>query len=89
MNTLPSKQRQYTCTNLVPRPPPRLYLEIKSGWRPGYEVIHVYMHDIVLDAKLTLDTSFTVSQKQLLLPQEELLVFCMGVGGTSYTLELM
>ena len=42
--------------NLVPRPPPRFYLaaveksrgklhscEIKSGWRPGYEVNHSYM----------------------------------------------
>ena len=41
--------------NLVPRPPPRLYLaavelapaflhgcEIKSGWRPGYEVRNLY-----------------------------------------------
>ena len=35
--------------NLVPRPPPRLnlaaveaYLQIKSGWRPGYEVSTSY-----------------------------------------------
>ena len=45
--------------NLVPRPPPRLYLaaveisrgcEIKSGWRPGYE------HVVALPQQLALFT---------------------------------
>ena len=45
-------QYRHEQINLVPRPPPRLYLaavaaflhgcEIKSGWRPGYEVMNRY-----------------------------------------------